>query len=186
MIIQRPSPNFGVGRVGYKPEAIVVHCMDGTLAGTDAWFANPASQVSSHYGIGTNGEVHQYVQESNTAWHAGRVQNPTFSLYKGASVNPNWYSIGIEHEGNADTVWSTAMKQASANLIKDICSRYNIPIDRNHIIGHYQVFSGKPNCPATNKAIIDELITLAQGQSVDKLTLAKAKIQEGLDLLKSL
>jgi N-acetyl-anhydromuramyl-L-alanine amidase AmpD len=41
--------------------------MDGTLAGTDAWFTNPASQVSAQYGIGKNGEVHQYVKEEDTA-----------------------------------------------------------------------------------------------------------------------
>ncbi len=58
-IIQKKSPNFWVGRKGYRPEAIVIHIMDGTLVGTDSWFANHTSQVSSHYGIGKNGEVHQ-------------------------------------------------------------------------------------------------------------------------------
>lgn len=162
-IIKKPTPNFGVGRfAGQKPEIIVIHIMDGTLVGTDSWFANPASQVSAHYGIGQNGEIHQYVREEDTAWHAGRVQNPTFKLYK-PNTNPNGYTIGIEHEGNATSVWSEAMKKASAELIKAIATRWNIPIDRDHIIGHYQIFAGKPNCPAVNKGIIDELIQLAGG-----------------------
>ena len=38
----------------FKPELIVLHIMDGTLSGTDSWFADPSSQVSSHYGIGLN------------------------------------------------------------------------------------------------------------------------------------
>jgi N-acetyl-anhydromuramyl-L-alanine amidase AmpD len=72
-IIQKKSPNFWVGRKGYRPEAIVIHIMDGTLIGTDSWFANHTSQVSAHYGIGKNGEIHQYVQENDTACTRVRV-----------------------------------------------------------------------------------------------------------------
>ena len=165
-IIQKLVANHYNGRNGYKPELIVIHVMDGSLAGTDSWFASGSAAagnpVSAHYGIGLSGEIHQYVEEVNGAWHAGRIQNPTFKLFKGAGINPNFYTIGIEHEGHADTVWTSAMKASSAALIKDICTRWNIPIDRDHIIGHYQVFAGKPNCPAINKSIIDELIALAQ------------------------
>jgi N-acetylmuramoyl-L-alanine amidase len=183
-VIQKPSPNFGVGRLNYKIEAIVIHIMDGTLQGTDSWFATPASQVSSHYGIGLNGEVHQYVKEENTAWHAGRVSSPTWSLYK-PGVNPNSYTIGIEHEGKADTIWTDAMKKSSSCLIRDLCKRYNIPIDREHIVGHYQIFSQKPNCPGINKNIINELILLAK-DGKPTLQDALAKLEEGITMLKSI
>lgn len=160
-IIKKPCPNYIVGRNNHKPEIIVIHVMDGTLTGTDAWFANKDSQVSAHYGVGVKGEIHQYVNEADQAWHAGRVVSPTFKLYKGDGLNPNLYTIGIEHEGKADSIWTTEQKVASADLIKDICTRYNIPIDRDHIIGHYQVYAAKPNCPGINKDIIDELVKLA-------------------------
>lgn len=165
-IIQKPTPNFTKGRGSYKPEIIVIHVMDGTLTGTDAWFAQTASQVSSHYGIGKNGEVHQYVKEEDQAWHAGTVVRPDFKLYK-KGVNPNRYTIGIEHEGKplVDDVWPEAMKKASAKLIAEICERHSIPLDRDHIIGHYQIRASKPNCPALNKGIIDELIELAASLS---------------------
>ena len=48
-IIKKPSPNYSTGRLGYRPEAIVIHVMDGTLVGTDSWFANPQSAVSAHW-----------------------------------------------------------------------------------------------------------------------------------------
>src|SRR5205814_10677286 len=68
--------NFRSGRApGFKPEAVVIHIMDGTLTGTDSWFNNPQAQVSAHYGIGRGGEVHQYVDEKDTAFHAGTVLN---------------------------------------------------------------------------------------------------------------
>lgn len=158
-MIQKPSPNFGERGV-FKPEAVVIHIMDGTLAGTDSWFGTPASQVSAHYGIGKSGEVHQYVQENKAAWANGRVSNPTWKLIK--PQNPNLYTVSIEHEGGPTDVWPEAQKKASAGLIRDVCTRYHIPIDRDHVIGHYQIYSQKPNCPATDKGIIDELIALAK------------------------
>lgn len=165
-IIQVPTSNFN-SRGNYKPELVVIHIMDGSLAGTDSWFqkgsAAAGRPVSAHYGIGKNGEIHQYVDEKNAAWHAGNVQKPSFKLYK-QGVNPNAYTIGIEHEGMPlkDDVWPAAMKQSSAELLADICKRNNIPLDRDHVIGHYQVYAGKPNCPALNKGVIDEIIAMAQ------------------------
>lgn len=184
--IFKPSPNFWSGRKGYRPEAIVIHIMDGTLAGTDAWFADANSQVSAHFGIGKNGEVHQYVKEEDSAWHAGRIDNPDWKFIKPA-VNPNLYTIGIEHEGKPDDIWTDAMKQASAALIKELCNKWQIPTDRDHIIGHYQIFSKKPNCPAKNKQIIDELVTLAAGQQQSVSSQVEEgikKIEEGLELIK--
>ena len=189
-IIQKKSSNFWVGRKGYRPEAVVIHIMDGTLSGTDSWFANPASQVSAHYGIGKNGEAHQYVQEQDSAWHAGRVDAPVWKFIR-PNVNPNLYTIGIEHEGKSEDVWTAAMKQSSADLIREICERWQIPIDRNHVVGHFEIYSKKPNCPATNKRILDELVALA-GQQVPSATPNPTvedgvrKIEEGLAIIKQI
>jgi len=186
-IIQKKSPNFWAGRKGYRPEGVVIHIMDGTLVGTDSWFANPASLVSSHYGIGRTGEVHQYVKEEDTAWHAGRVDAPVWKLIK-SNINPNLYTVGIEHEGKPDDVWTDAMKQSSAALIREICQRWQIPIDRNHIVGHFEIFSKKPNCPARDKKIIDELVALAVGQQMSHPSQVEEgvrKIEEGLAQIKN-
>jgi hypothetical protein len=43
------SPNKDKGREGYKPEAVVIHIMEGTLKGTDAWFRNEESGVSAFH-----------------------------------------------------------------------------------------------------------------------------------------
>lgn len=78
------------------------------------------------------------------------------------------------------------MKKTSAALIRDVCQRWNIPIDRDHIIGHYQIDGiRRPNCPAYNKAIIDELISLARAETnQDKLARGLKMIADGLQLLK--
>jgi len=141
------SPNKEKGRRGYRPEVIVVHVMEGTLAGTDAWFADRASAVSAHYGIGTGGLIHQYVAEVDTAWHVGRRYRPTWRLIKPA-VNPNLYTIGIEHEGEADTPWSDTMIGAGTVLAAAICNRWSIGPDRDHLIGHREIYARK-TCPGS-------------------------------------
>jgi len=165
--IQIPATNYSIGRGTYKPEAIVLHIMDGSLIGTDSWFADEKSRVSAHYGIGKSGEVHQYVNEVDTAFHAGVVDKPTWKLLK-PGKNPNDYTIGIEHEGQplVNDVWPDAMKKASAKLVYEIAQRWSIPLDREHVIGHYEIRGSKPNCPAVNKAIIDEVIMLAKQESI--------------------
>lgn len=179
------AKNFAAGRLGYRPEAVVIHIMAGSLIGTDAWFNNPTSQVSAHYGIGNGGTVHQYVKETDRAFHAGVVDRPNWSLLKPGGVNPNAYTIGIEHEGGPDDVWTEAKIAASAQLVKEICARYNIPVDRQHIIGHYQIKASKPNCPATNKAIIDEIVRRAGGQGASGLDEGVRQVEEGLAKIKA-
>jgi len=47
-----PESNFRKGRpFGLRPEAIVVHIMDGSFAAGESVFRNPETQKSAHYGI---------------------------------------------------------------------------------------------------------------------------------------
>jgi hypothetical protein len=191
-IIKKPCNNFRVGRssgvISFKPAIIVLHIMAGTLAGTDDWFLKSSGDkaVSANYGIGfINGklELHQYVKDEDTAWAQGRVQNPTFSLYK-PNVSPNLYCLSIEHEGQDLSTAPEGIIGASVELVKFLAAKWNIPIDRDHIIGHYQIFAGKPNCPATNKAIIDTIVRRAQEQAIPPMT-DKEKIAKAIAILQS-
>ena len=76
----RAAANFAHGRNGLKPQGIVIHLMDGTLLGTDAWFlnGNRGSVSSAHYGIGKTGEIHQYVKDEDRAYHAGNVASASW------------------------------------------------------------------------------------------------------------
>lgn len=144
-IIQKHSPNYTPGRHGHKPIAIVIHIMDGTLIGTDSWFEQLQSKVSAHYGIGKSGEIHQYVQENDTAQHAGVVEEPTWKLLP-SGVNPNLVTIGIEHEGVGGDVFTPEQFVASAALIADIATRWDIPLDEDHVIPHHAIRATK-TCP---------------------------------------
>ena len=69
------SPNYWTGHGGYAVCAIVLHTMAGSLAGCTAWFAQQEAQVCSHYGIGLDGQNHQYVSLSNSSWANGVLES---------------------------------------------------------------------------------------------------------------
>lgn len=185
-IIQKPSPNFSQRK--YKPEMIVIHIMVGNMVGTAAHFKDPKSVASAHYGVGLKGEIHQYVKETDKAWHAGVVDRPSFKLYK-PGVNPNDYTIGIECEGKDLSKNPLLQLETVANLIKEIASRWNIPIDREHVIGHYQInLKNRPNCPATDKSVIDKIISLTYNDEIvtETFTLSKSNMEKVKLFIKTL
>lgn len=157
----KPVINYSSGRAGFKPEAIVIHIAEGTLVGGFSWFNNASSQVSSHYMLGKNGAIWQFVKNEDTAWHAGGVNQPNWPLLK-PGVNPNLYTIGIEHEGFTGETFTEAMQKSLVELIHSLCKQYNIPVDRNHIIGHNQINSvSRSRCPGTG-VNLDNLVTLVK------------------------
>lgn len=142
-----PTPNFTHGRDGEVPRAIVLHTTAGSYESAIAWFANPESKVSSHYLVGLNGRVAQFVDERDTARHAGRIREPTAALV--SEGDPNLYTIGIEFEDGGDpegVARPDRQYAAGARLIAEIAMRWDIPIDREHMVGHREVFAAK-SCP---------------------------------------
>jgi N-acetyl-anhydromuramyl-L-alanine amidase AmpD len=113
--------------------------------------------------VGKNGEIHQYVAESDTAFHVGVVDHPAWPLLK-AGINPNLYTIGIEHEGRDGDALTPAQLHASAALIAAIAKRWKIPLDAQHIIRHHDIRRGKP-CPGAGFDVA-ALITAAKGVSL--------------------
>ena len=119
----------------YPVDMIVIHDTESlNYAGTIQMFQNPDRQGSAHYVISRSGLVTQMVAEHDVAWHAG-------------NWDYNTRSIGIEHEGYADIAgtYTTTEYQASAQLAASICSRWGVPLDRSHVIGHSEV--PDPNHP---------------------------------------
>ncbi|MFD0618414.1 N-acetylmuramoyl-L-alanine amidase [Paenibacillus sp. GCM10027629] len=109
---------------------IVIHDTEETYQDTLNIFTNPDSYVSAHYVIrSSDGQITQMVKNKNVAWHAG-----------------NWYfnmhSIGLEHEGFAmeGATWFTErLYRSSAALVRYLAEKYDIPLDRAHIIGHNEI-----------------------------------------------
>jgi len=138
-ITQRPSPNFTEGRKGRKIIAIVNHITAGLMPGTLSLMCNPIAKASAHYLITKIGEIYQLVDDNNRAWHAGEVRKPNWSLYDG--TNPNYCTLGIEHEALAGESLTDKQYEATLWLHKMLTQKWNIPIDTDHIIGHYRLDS---------------------------------------------
>jgi N-acetylmuramoyl-L-alanine amidase len=149
--------NFRSGRQGHAVDAVIIHVIDGSQASCDATFASSSLDLkrSAHYSVGRDGEIHQYVDEQDTAFHAGRIQQPTWqglkALTAGGFVNPNLHTIGIEHAGRADDPWLDTMYDTTAELIAGIAARhpnFTAPFSTANIGLHRQIFSGK-TCPGS-------------------------------------
>ena len=121
-----PSPNYTEKRK-FKIDTIIVHCMaglyDAIACGNS--FANPNRQASSHYGISSNGEIYQYVNECHRAWTTG-----------GDKVCNGWTGSDYDHRSITMEVSNTTLApnwevspqalQSIINLCADICRRNNI------------------------------------------------------------
>ncbi|MGW4386212.1 N-acetylmuramoyl-L-alanine amidase [Streptomyces sp. NPDC004685] len=114
----------------YRIDRIVIHVTQSRYAEAARAFRDPAHQAAAHYLIrSSDGHLAQMVREADVAYHAGNWEW-------------NERSIGIEHEGYVDDPdrWFTdTAYRASAQLAADISTRYDIPIDREHIVGHHEV-----------------------------------------------
>lgn len=139
------AANFRVGRGEFKPEAVIVHRSGGSLAEIDKRCAQPGSFVSSHYAVGPDGCVHQYVEENDTAFHAGVVVNASWQLIK-LGRNPNFYTIGIELVGDAGSPTTATQYDVVASLIAEIAGRHQFNADANHIVLHSEIRAGR-GCP---------------------------------------
>ncbi len=113
----------------YPLDYVIIHVTQETYADTLSIFRDPDRQVSAHYVVrSSDGHVAQCVSETDIAWHAG-------------NWDYNTRSIGIEHEGWVDRpeYFTNAMYEESARLTAAICTKYGIPKDRAHILGHHEV-----------------------------------------------
>lgn len=120
----RPDGNASV-------DTILIHDTEGGWNASVATLQNDSGK-SVHYIIDADGaRVGQFRPETDTTWHAGNF------FY-------NSHSVGIEHVGFAANAagYDTALYQKSVALVKSIRSRWNVPLDRQHIVGHYQVPNG--------------------------------------------
>jgi|GEM_PF-568647 len=139
------SPNYYQDRHAYLPEAIVIHRLDRSLESTDALFLQPGAGISLHYAVGTTGEIHQYVHDTDTAWHCGKVYAPSWkglkSVSPGTFINPNYYTIGIGVEARPGTEASQLMYLTVAELISSLCTKWNIPAGPDHVVAHSAIHS---------------------------------------------
>ncbi|MYS23000.1 N-acetylmuramoyl-L-alanine amidase [Streptomyces sp. SID4948] len=115
---------------GMDVKYIVIHDTESSYQSAVNAFQTSGNGDSAHYVMrASDGAITQMVADKDLAFHDG---NYWF----------NMHSIGIEHEGYAaqGATWYTQEQyQDTAALVAYLAARYDIPLDREHIIGHDNV-----------------------------------------------
>ena len=154
---QSPSENFNQRPQWLNPSLLVIHniSLPPGQFGTgciDQFFTNclDTSQhsffeeiaeltVSAHLVIYRDGQVTQYVNFNDRAWHAGA------SSFDGCD-DCNDYSIGIELEGTDDIAYTEEQYSTLAGVTKAIKQAY-LALSDERIVGHSDIASGRKTDP---------------------------------------
>lgn len=134
-LTQIPSPNFGERRDGAVPDLVVLHytAMHSAEAACRT-LCNPETEVSAHYLICEDGDVHQLVDEKMRAWHAGAGS-------WGDVGDVNSRSIGIEMANTGFAPFAAPLMDALEELLAAIMERWSIAPER--VIGHSDMAPGR-------------------------------------------
>lgn len=153
---QVPSPNYNQRPEHSEIQLIVIHnislppsqfgggYIEQFFQNQLDWSLHPyfqtiqGMQVSAHLLILRTGEVLQFVNFKDRAWHAGR------SSYLG-KVECNDYSIGIELEGSDDTDFEDIQYQILADVVASLQKAY--PKTDQHLAGHSDIAPGRKTDP---------------------------------------
>jgi len=146
---------------------LVVHIMEGTLSGSRAWFNNPDSQASSHFGTSRTGELEQWVDTKDRAWAQ-------------AAGNRTWLSI--ENEGKVPQALTDEQVEKNAQVFAWTVRVYGVPYRVAHSpdeqgLGFHRMggeaWGGHP-CPGD--AIIAQLQKIVdRAQVINKVAPPKPK-----------
>lgn len=126
--------NYGNHDLGDRPHSqkiryIVIHDTEGDWA-TTLKLAQDPTYLAWHYTVrSADGHIAQHVKTKDVGWHAG-------------NWDINARSIGIEHEGflaQGGSWYTEAMYRSSAALVRYLTKKYDITVDRAHILGHDNV-----------------------------------------------
>lgn len=153
---QVPSPNYNQRPEHTEIQLVVVHnislppsqfgggYIEQFFQNQLDWSQHPyfqsieGMQVSTHLLILRTGEVLQFVNFNDRAWHAGR------SSYL-AKKECNDYSIGIELEGSDDQPFEEVQYRVLAEVIATLQATY--PKILQHLAGHSDIAPGRKTDP---------------------------------------
>jgi len=151
------SPNYSKRDVKDKIQILVIHCISLPKGNygyyyVEQFFRNylpynlpediqelKEVKVSAHLYIRRTGQVIQFVNFNNKAWHAGA------SKFKDLT-DLNKYSIGIELEGADDEPYTKFQYDSLVKVTDSIMSEYK-DITKETITGHENIAPGRKTDP---------------------------------------
>ncbi len=118
--IQSPNKSSRTGKIS----KIAIHVMAGNMTAVNCgnFFAKSTTKASSHYGIGSDGDICQYVDESERAWCTGGTK--TYNGNTGSQIDNIAVTIEVANPVAAEpwAVSDTAYAKL-LDLVEDIARR---------------------------------------------------------------
>lgn len=157
--------------------SIVVHKTAGmsTVEDLGHYFETTPDETSSHFGVGLDGRVAQYVHLGDGAAANCCIDPSNYDSYWNSYLshykNLNMCTFSIEHldprtDNGSDC--PQAQKDASFKLVKWLMDKYNIPFSR--VKGHFSIAgTNRANCPGNYPW--DELKAYVEGDTVRTITI---------------
>lgn len=120
--VWKPLPGTSTTRMSAY-DIFCMHTMVGSLDGTDAYFRNSASGTNSHFGVGPDGTIYQWV---DTAYRSGANYNGNYHIISAETADtgapfPSW--------GGSDVpAWTAAQIAALARIAAWCHTTHGIPL----------------------------------------------------------
>ena len=164
-IINEPSPHL-YSRQGQFPDMICCHQTGDTMERTRFWFKDPDSGIAAHFGIAKDGTIYRFLPvmaagcickttyKSEDRYHSNYYSKSSNTLVRNRRTNADFYTVSVIFENERTCQLTQEQYNSGIELFRYlIClcrKEYGVefPIDREHIIGHYEVSPvEKANCP---------------------------------------
>ncbi|MCI0345763.1 MAG: hypothetical protein L0221_10030, partial [Chloroflexi bacterium] len=172
-VFQVPSPKHYTGRSGMHVIALVHHRMVGTLRSTDVTFTTDTRPASTNFGVGydcgraghptglAGTHVHQYVMVDDAAWGNGNLDlTGGWDNVYGATLNPNFRTISIEHHDNGGATLGSGRK----GVVPEEVIRASIELDALLLSGDWLAWKAagiRANTDAKGAAIAAQVKAIA-------------------------
>lgn len=137
---------FGDLQERWTTDLVVVHHtgsdVDASAEQIHGWhLANGWAGIGYHYVVRRDGTIERGRPEWAIGSHA---------------YGENSHSVGVHLSGDFDqTVPTQAQVERTAMLIADVCGRYGLAVDRDHVVGHGELMA--TSCPGRHlQALLDD------------------------------
>lgn len=169
-----PSPNHDGYSQPRDIRLIVHHISDDRDIHRVLRYFSSAGTASSNYVVALDGTIYEVVPPESAPWTNGPVQAPDLSNPIVAAIaarskpNANPYSLTIEYIGKPQDSLTPEQIASGQRLVAWASGEYDLPIDRTHNVGHYQIDSiERWYCPTFSdaewSALLDGARALASG-----------------------
>jgi N-acetyl-anhydromuramyl-L-alanine amidase AmpD len=151
---------YWLGNRGFG--ALVMHiAADNSRKDGDLYLGSTPTK-SAHFFVNKDGSAKQFVSVNNSAWANGLSQvNGKWISPEGHTVkpkwgglrpgvNPNWYTVSMEHQGNPADAWTPAMFATTVAIMKWLAPIKGVAWWEagKNLIGHCDISPvDRPSCP---------------------------------------